>query len=85
MIGRRVIVAGVLQTSRRNRTAKGDLMLFLTIENLQGSLDVILFPEVYRVATSFLDSNPPMLITGVMEMDNDRGEPYLRAEKVIAI
>jgi len=84
-IGRRVTVAGVHQTSRRSRTAKGDLMLFLTIEDLQGTLEVILFPDVYRIAKSFLDSNPPLLITGVMEMDKERGEPYLRAEKVAFI
>ncbi|HNE05471.1 MAG TPA: hypothetical protein PLT08_13180, partial [Anaerolineales bacterium] len=84
-IGRRVTVAGVRQTSRRSRTAKGDMMLFLTIEDLQGTLDVILFPDVYRIAKSFLDSNPPLLITGVVEMDRERGEPYLRAEKVVSI
>jgi len=84
-IGRRVTVAGVSQTSRRSRTAKGDMMLFLTLEDLQGTLDVILFPDVYRVSKSFLDSNPPMLITGVMEMDKERGEPYLRADRVIAL
>jgi DNA-directed DNA polymerase III PolC len=84
-IGRRVTVAGVRQTSRRSRTAKGDIMLFLTIEDLQGTLDVIVFPDVYRVAQSFLDSNPPLLITGVMEMDKERREPYLRAEKVASI
>jgi DNA polymerase III alpha subunit len=84
-IGRRVTVAGVRQTSRRSRTAKGDMMLFLTIEDLQGTLDVILFPDVYRVAKSYLDSNSPLLITGVMEMDKERGEPYLRAEKVASI
>ena len=83
-IGRRVTVAGVRQTSRRSRTAKGDLMLFLTIEDLHGTLDIILFPDVYRIASSFLDSNPPLLITGVMEIDKERGEPYLRAEKIIA-
>jgi DNA polymerase III alpha subunit len=59
------------------------MMLFLTIEDLQGTLDVILFPDVYRAARSFLDSNPPLLITGVMEMDKERGEPYLRAEKML--
>jgi DNA polymerase III alpha subunit len=60
-------------------------MLFLTIEDMQGTLDVILFPDVYRIAKSFFDSNPPLLITGVMEMDKERGEPYIRAEKVIAV
>ncbi|MBK7318859.1 hypothetical protein [Candidatus Villigracilis affinis] len=43
-IGRRVTVAGVRQTSRRSRTAKGDLMLFLTIEDLQGTLGCYSLP-----------------------------------------
>jgi DNA-directed DNA polymerase III PolC len=84
-IGRRVTVAGVRQTSRRSRTAKGDMMLFLTLEDLQGTLDIIIFPDVYRAATSFLDSNLPLLITGVMEMDKERGEPYLCAERVFSL
>jgi len=84
-IGRRVIVAGVRQTSHRTRTAGGASMLFLTVEDLNGTLDAILFPQVYRAAKSIVDSNTPLLISGVMEMDTERGEPFLRAEKVIAI
>ena len=78
-------VAGVRQTSHRSRTAKGDSMLFLTLEDLDGTLDAILFPEVYRRAKSLFDSTKPFLITGVMEMDAERGEPFLRAEKVVLV
>jgi len=60
-------------------------MLFLTVEDLNGTLDAILFPQVYRAARSILDSNTPLLISGVMEMGTERGESFLRAEKVIAI
>jgi DNA-directed DNA polymerase III PolC len=84
-IGRRVTVAGVRQTSHRNRTAKGDSMLFLTLEDFHGTLDAILFPEVYRHAKPIIDSTKPFLITGVMEMDAERGEPFLRAEKVVLV
>lgn len=84
-IGRRVTVAGVRQTSHRSRTAKGDSMLFLTLEDLDGTLDAILFPEVYRRAKSLFDSTKPFLITGMMEMDAERGEPFLRAEKVVLV
>ena len=84
-IGSRVTVAGVRQTSHRSRTAKGDSMLFLTLEDLDGTLDAILFPEVYRRAKSLFDSSKPFLITGVMEMDTERGEPFLRAEKVVLV
>jgi len=82
-IGRRVPVAGVRQASHRTRTARGD-MLFLSFEDLQGTLDVILFPEVYRQAKSMISSINPFLLTGVMEMDTERGEPFLRVERVAA-
>ena len=81
-IGQRVTVAGVRQTSRRSRTAKGELMMFLTLEDLSGALDVVLFPQAYRLAQSALNANTPIFVTGVMEMDASRGEPFLNAEKV---
>jgi len=81
-LGKRVTIAGIRQTSHRGRTAKGEPMLFMTLEDLTGTLDVIAFPDVYRVAKNLLNSTSPILITGMMEMDTSRGEPYLRAEKV---
>lgn len=81
-VGRRVTAAGVRQTSHRSRTVKGDPMLFLTLEDLSGTLDAILFPDAYRNAKSLVGSSAPMLLTGIMEMDVERGEPYLRVERV---
>ena len=83
-IGRRITVAGVQQASHRARTARGD-MLFLSFEDLQGTLDAILFPEVYRQSKSSISSTKPFLLTGMMEMDTERGEPYLRVEKVVPV
>ena len=84
-IGRRVTVAGIRQTSRRSRTAKGDMMLFLTLEDLYGTLDVIIFPDLYRIVTTAISTNLPLLITGVMEMDVNRGEAYLKADKLVTV
>ena len=84
-IGQRVTVAGVRQTSHRSRTAKGEPMMFLTLEDLSGTLDVVLFPDVYRRAREVLSSNAPVFVTGLMEMDETRGEPFLKAEKVVKV
>jgi DNA polymerase III alpha subunit len=84
-IGRRVTVTGVRQTSHRSRTAKGDSMLFLTLEDLHGTLDAILFPDVYRNAKSLLGSSAPLLVTGIMEMDSDRGGFYLKVERIVLV
>jgi DNA polymerase III alpha subunit len=83
-VGSRVTIAGVQQASHRTRTARGD-MLFLSVEDLQGTLDAILFPEVYRQANTAISSTKPFLLTGIMEMDTERGEPFLRVEKVVPL
>jgi DNA polymerase III subunit alpha len=84
-IGQRVTVAGMRQTSHRSRTAKGEPMLFLTLEDLSGMLEVILFPQVYRQVREIVSSGRPFLVTGMVEMDSGRGEPFLKAEKVTAL
>ncbi len=84
-IGQRVTVAGVRQTSRRSRTSKGKMMLFLTLEDLSGTLDVIVFPDLYKQVKQIATSNHPMLITGVLEIDRDREEPTVKAEKLLRL
>ncbi len=60
-------------------------MLFLRIEDLQGTMDAILFPEMYRQTKTVISSTKPFLVTGMMEMDTERGEPFLRVEKVVSV
>jgi len=80
--GQRVIVAGVRQSARRSRTAKGEWMMFLSLEDLEGMLDVVIFPNVYRQARHVLSSGSPLLVTGTVEMDSQHSELFLRAERV---
>jgi error-prone DNA polymerase len=81
-VGEKICVAGMRQSSHRGRTGKGDLMLFLTLEDLEGTLDAVVFPDTYRRSYQALASSGPFLFTGTVEMDAGRGEPLLRAEKI---
>jgi DNA polymerase III alpha subunit len=81
-IGQRVTVAGIRQSGHRRRTAKGDSMLFMTLEDLAGMLDVAVFPDVYRQVHSFIHTSAPFLVTGVVKADPGRTEPLLVAEKI---
>jgi DNA-directed DNA polymerase III PolC len=83
--GQRVTVAGIRQSGHSSRTAKGEAMMFLTLEDLTGMLDVVLFPAAYRQARGVIHSSEPLLVTGVVETDSNRGEPLLRAEKVTRV
>jgi error-prone DNA polymerase len=84
-VGQRVTVAGVRQIGHRSRNSKGEAMMFLTLEDLAGMLDVVLFPPVYRQARSFIHSSDVFLVRGVMETDATRVEPILHAEKIIPL
>ena len=55
----------------------------LNLEDLEGMIDVILSPEVYRRSRTALSApSVPLIIEGVVERDPSTGEPILRAEKV---
>jgi len=79
--GQRLTVAGLRQVSRRSRTAKGEWMLFLTLEDLDGMLEVVFFPDAYRRNRSALQTGGPWLISGTVEIDTERGETLLRADR----
>jgi DNA polymerase III subunit alpha len=84
-VGQRVTVAGIRQSGHSSRTARGEAMMFLTLEDLSGMLDVVLFPDAYRRSKEAVHSSAPLLVTGLVEMDASRGEPLLRAEKAVRL
>ena len=84
-VGQRVTVAGLRQSGHRSRTARGEPMMFFTLEDLSGMLDVVLFPDAYRQAGNAVHTSEPLLVTGVVEVDPSRTEPLLRAEKVVRL
>lgn len=81
-IGESIVVAGLRLSSHRARTAHGELMLFLSIEDLEGMLEIVFFPPVYLQYRQVLRSNGPFLIRGIVERDSEEGDLWLRAEKV---
>ena len=45
--GQQVVIVGMVQRVRRHTTKKGDEMAFVTLEDLQGTCDVVVFPRVW--------------------------------------
>jgi DNA polymerase-3 subunit alpha len=69
--GGEVKVGGVITQQRTQLTKKGDRMAFLTLEDLYGTIEVIVFPEVYRQSITYCESEEPLLIWGTVEGDSD--------------
>ncbi len=78
---RRVTVLGYGVTSCRVLTARRESMKFLTLEDPDGIIEVVLFPKVYRRYGALLQDRGPFQITGVVQ-SRVKGEANLIAEKI---
>jgi DNA polymerase III alpha subunit len=81
----RVRVAGMRQTWRRSRTAQGDYIYFMAFEDLHGILDVVIFSSVYRGYKKELSTQGPYIVEGPLGFDEEKGEPFIRAERIISL
>jgi len=80
-----VRVAGMRQIWRRSRTTRGEAIYFMSLEDLEGMLDVVITAEVYRRSKAALSTAGPYVVEGWMSLDSQRGEPSIRAEKIWAL
>lgn len=68
--GRRVKMAGWYMTSKRIKTKKGDIMKFLSLEDLTGTFEAVLFPRTYEIYAEKTLSMGPYLVEGVVDAEN---------------
>ena len=62
--GKRVRMIGWYMTSKRIRTKKGDIMKFLSLEDLTGTFEAVIFPRVYYRVAELTMSMGPYLVEG---------------------
>jgi DNA polymerase-3 subunit alpha len=65
-------LAGIVSALKRRRTKKGDAMAVFDLADLEGTVEVILFPEAYARQRSLVEEDAPLLVTGTVEVDEDR-------------
>ncbi|GAB6283026.1 MAG: hypothetical protein STSR0008_17800 [Ignavibacterium sp.] len=68
--GKRVRILGWYMTSKRIRTKKGDIMKFLSLEDLTGTFECVLFPKVYNQFADKTLSMGPYIIEGKVDAEN---------------
>jgi len=78
--GRRVKVCGWFVTTRRTTTERGEQMRFLSVEDMTGVLETVLFPATYARYGRLLTTPGPYLLTGTVQ--DDHTHCTLTVEKV---
>jgi DNA polymerase-3 subunit alpha len=71
----RVIIAGLISEYRELITKKGTRMAFGRIEDLSGSVELVIFPDTYAKYSALLKDDKPLLVGGALEVEE--GNPKI--------
>ncbi len=78
--GSRVRVAGIVTQVRPYRTKTDKLMGFVTIEDLQGTIDLTLFPRTWEAYASLIHPDQVIVVEG--RVDTEGRRPQILVDKV---
>jgi DNA polymerase III subunit alpha len=82
--GDKVSLGGMIFKTRLQTTRKGDRMAFVTLEDVQGQVDVIVFPEVYKEFGAVLETtDQPVLVRGVIDWGDN--SPKIIADRIVLL
>ena len=75
-----VRIGGILTSTKRFTTKKGDTMLFAELEDFSGKIEVTVFPRVFYAHVSDLETDMILVVEG--HVDTTGEEPKLLADKI---
>ncbi|MFC7362957.1 DNA polymerase III subunit alpha [Nocardioides astragali] len=80
--GSTLTVSGLITSVQRKITKRGDPWATITLEDLDGAIEVLLFPSAYTLSSTLLVEDQVVRIKGQLSRDKD--QPELRAQEVTA-
>ncbi len=78
--GQTVTVSGLVTQVARKITKRGDPWATLTLEDLEGAIEVLLFPSSYQLAAPHLQQDAIIRVKG--QLSRDKEQPELRGQEV---
>jgi DNA polymerase III subunit alpha len=69
--GKQVRLAGMISTLRPLTTKKGDPMAFATLEDLDGKMDLVLFPRTWKACRDNVAVDQVMLVAGKVQLKGE--------------
>lgn len=80
-----VTVAGVVSGISEKTTKRKDIMCYVTLEDLQGSINIIFFAELYKKYYSFLHEEEPIVVKGTLDIGGGEETPKIIALEVTSL
>ncbi|MEO8084313.1 MAG: DNA polymerase III subunit alpha, partial [Ardenticatenales bacterium] len=72
MHGQPVTMAGLITSVRQITTKKGSAMAFVKVEDLQGDIELTIFPKIFEATRDLWQTDHLVLIQGKVEVRGDR-------------
>ncbi|HEY0950185.1 DNA polymerase III subunit alpha [Nocardioides sp.] len=72
--GSPVTITGLVTTVQRKITKRGDAWAMITVEDLDGAIDVLLFPSAYQLAGPYLVEDAIITVKGRLSRQKDQPE-----------
>ena len=75
-------IGGIVAACRQLKTRKGDRMAAFTLEDSDGGVEVIVFPETYQRSAALIETGTMLLVRGKLERRDDESVRILASEIV---
>ncbi|HEX4922690.1 MAG TPA: DNA polymerase III subunit alpha [Bdellovibrionales bacterium] len=77
----KVFVLGIIGSHRELITKKGTRMAFAALEDLTGSVELVVFPDAFAKFGHLLKGDGPVVIEGTLELEDEQAK--IMAERII--
>ncbi len=81
--GEEVTIAGLVSGLKEIRTRNGERMGFINLEDLEGFVEVIILPNVFKEAVPYLQGDDPILVKGDINIKDEMVK--VRANQVLSL
>ena len=78
-----VSIGGIVSSLRVTRTKKGDPMGVVLLEDWEGIVEVVVFPDTFAKTQRLLDADAPLIVRG--KLDNDESTVKILASEIYPI
>ncbi|MBW2555117.1 MAG: DNA polymerase III subunit alpha, partial [Deltaproteobacteria bacterium] len=78
-------IGGIVSKRKEINTRKGDRMCFITLEDIKGVIEVVVFSDLYKTCSDLLKSDQPILVKGKVVKDGDKETVKILASKIIPL
>ncbi len=75
-----ITISGLVTSVQRKITKRGDAWAMVTLEDLDGAIDVLLFPSAYQLASTYLTEDAIITVKGRLSRSKD--QPELHGQEV---